>query len=80
MASENQNLLMSTVVAQVVQKRDGSKQQYSTRKVERFVNDLAKIQPALSDVNAQAKDGGTALMLAAKGGHAEVSALLEAAA
>jgi len=54
MASENQNLLMSTVVAQVVQKRDGSKQQYSTRKVERFVNDLAKIQPALSDVNAQA--------------------------
>ena len=42
---------MSTFIRQIVQKRDGSKQQYSTTKIERFLTDLSKIRPALTEIN-----------------------------
>ena len=42
---------MSTIIQQIVQKRDGSKQQYSTTKIQKFLVDLCKIQPTLNNVD-----------------------------
>jgi len=42
---------MSSVASQLVRKRDGSKQQYSSRKIETFLHDLTKKQPVLNDVD-----------------------------
>ena len=42
---------MSTFTQQLVQKRDGSKQKYSTTKIERFLADLVKLRPSLTEIN-----------------------------
>ena len=47
-------LHMSTLAPQLVRKRDGTKQQYSTRKIERYLSDLSKISPVLSDIRVEA--------------------------
>lgn len=46
-----QRTSMSTIIQQIVQKRDGSKQQYSTTKIQKFLVDLCKIQPTLNNVD-----------------------------
>lgn len=41
---------MSTYIQQFVEKRNGSKQQYSTPKIQRFLTDLIQIQPHLAEI------------------------------